>query len=262
MIRAQLSRLWRDRWLLLSLIGAFALALLLAKPQGMTLAQLEQQGLAAFHERFGLPELTTMDAALDWYARYVRLPQVLGEPTAILIAAVLASYLIGGDLRGPVITQLYAGCPRWRIALSHCAAVFGVAAVLSLLLATATAVVFGHDCIAQLGADAWPMLWRALCGRLLFDLAAFCPAMLLAFLTREMYLSLCGASILAVMTTMLDLFRAELWWFPPYAAQMVLQYQPTDLWRLVVPSLGMLVVTPLAGIILMQHITPKPESLT
>ena len=260
MMRIHLRRIWADRRLLICLVVAFGIAILLAKPQILTIEQLRSMDLGDLQARFRLAELQSKEDIIRWYAAHVYLPEVIaGNSTAILIAAVLGSYIIGSCLTGPIIAEQYAGTPRTRMAVRLYAALCVGGLLFSLLLLGTVLFVYARECLQMLGSDVWRTLLPMLGWRVFFDVAAFGLVALFAFLTRELYISFCVGAILSTLTTMLKILRDELWWLPNYALRNMFLYQLSTSEQLsyVIPSLAMLMVTPVVGILILSRIELK-----
>jgi len=252
MIRIHVRRLYADRRLLICVLIAIAIGLLMAKPQVFTLAQLRAMELSDLQMRFHLPNADSVEAVVRWYAGAIHLPELAaGCSTAIIPAAVLGAYVVGSCLKRPVITELFAGTPRPRVAMGLILAVVLPGIAISLLVFAGSLLLYGRDCFAVLGAaDTWRVLAPIIGWRMFFDLAAYCPVLILAFATREMYFSFCGGAMLAVLTTVLRLLQEELWWFPNYALRRLVLYHvsvPQMLW-LLLPSLLLLVAVPIVAL--------------
>lgn len=259
-MRAHLRRLILDWRLLMMVLAALALAAALSKPQVYTLSALETmdpETLEAYQARLGLQGLSVADFARR-YAEQILLPQLLGgSATAILVAAVVGGGLVGDCLKRPVKGEIYAGRSRTRIILDLWAAGMAVGAAASLLLSGLVLLIYGRDCLALLGSAAWPQVRRAVLWRLGFDLAAFCPAMLFAFLTQEANLSVLAGAMLAVLTGFLGLLKARLWWFPSYAVQTVILRADVLRPKYLLPSILLLIATPLAGMLRLRQREPQ-----
>ena len=253
MIRVHLARLWRDRRLVLCICLGLLLALFLVNPglRTLTLKETRTMSMAELSQTF--PYLfggsnVTREAFERQYANAL-LNSLLGRtPSMVIIAAVVASYFVGSCLARPINAEVCAGRARWRSALALCAATAIVAAVLSVLLTLLVAVFYAHDCLAVLGWESIGNLFYMARWRLFFDLAVFCPVVLMCFITREPYFALCGGAMLAALTTLFQMLQEQLWWFPTYAAQTVMLYQPDDMLRYVLPSLLLIVVTPIFAV--------------
>ena len=103
---------------MLCLVVSFVLAVLVARPQSLPLDQLRELEPSELQSRFGLPEAAVRDEILCRYAARVLLPTLVTKnSTAILLAAVLGSYLVGRCLARPVQMEQYAGSSRTVIAL-------------------------------------------------------------------------------------------------------------------------------------------------
>ena len=260
MMRIHLRRIWADRRLLICLVIAFFIAVILAKPQAFSEEQLRSMDLSDLQARFGLGELQSKEDIIGWYAAQVYLPEVIaGNSTAILIAAVLGSYIIGACLTGPIISEQYTGTSRTLMAFRLYATVCVGGLLFSLLLMGTVLLVYARECLLLLGSAAWQKLLPMLAWRVFFDVAAFGLAALFAFLTREMYISFCVGAILSTLTTMLKMLRDELWWLPNYALRNMFLYQLSTSEQLsyVIPSLAMLMVTPVVGILILSRIELK-----
>ena len=155
---------------------------------------------------------------------------------------------MGSCLHRPVITELFAGTPRQRVALGLVLAVLLPGIAISLLIFTVSLLLYGRDCFAVLGPDAWRVLAPIIGWRVFFDLAASCPVLILAFATREMYFSFCGGAMMAVLTTVLRLLQEELWWFPNYALRRLVLYGEPQL-QLILPSVVLLLAAPAVALV-------------
>ncbi len=236
--------------MLICVAVAFAMALLLAKPQGMTLATVQAMDLEELITRFGFPEDFTREQAVQTWTEAWWVPSRLcAVPTGLVMAAVAAAYLVGYCLNRPVIASLYVGQSRTRAALELHGAVLTMTVAWSLLLSAAALVCYG-------GFEAPALqLVRYFGWRLFFDLASASLVAGLGYASREPYVPLCVGMVLAVMTTLLQLLREELWWLPPYAASSVLRTGAD--WRLVLPSAVMLIAAPLLGVGVLRRMECK-----